>query len=64
MDLTGEPDGEPQRVGVAIADIFTGLYAAIAILAALRGREATGAGCHIDMALLDTPGRRCSPIRR
>ena len=54
MDLTGEPDGPPQKTGVAFADIFTGLYASVAILAALRGREATGAGCHIDMALLDT----------
>jgi crotonobetainyl-CoA:carnitine CoA-transferase CaiB-like acyl-CoA transferase len=54
MDLTGEPDGPPQKTGVAYADIFTGLYAANAILAALHGREATGAGCHIDMALLDT----------
>ncbi|HKR24560.1 MAG TPA: CoA transferase [Allosphingosinicella sp.] len=54
MALTGEPDGAPMRAGVAIADIVTGLYAANAILAALRGREATGTGCHIDMALLDT----------
>ena len=54
MDLTGDPDGEPQKIGVAFADIFTGLYAATAILAALRGREATGAGCHIDLALLDS----------
>lgn len=53
MDLTGEPDGDPQKIGVAFADIFTGVYAATAILAALRGRAATGAGCHIDMALLD-----------
>jgi crotonobetainyl-CoA:carnitine CoA-transferase CaiB-like acyl-CoA transferase len=53
MDLTGDPAGPPQRAGVAIADIFTGVYAAAAILAALRGREASGAGCHIDMALLD-----------
>jgi crotonobetainyl-CoA:carnitine CoA-transferase CaiB-like acyl-CoA transferase len=53
MDLTGAPDGEPMRAGVAVADLFTGLYASNAILAALRGREATGAGCHIDMALLD-----------
>jgi crotonobetainyl-CoA:carnitine CoA-transferase CaiB-like acyl-CoA transferase len=53
MDLTGDPDGEPQKTGVAVADIFTGVYASTAILAALRGREATGAGCHIDMALLD-----------
>ena len=54
MDLTGEPDGEPQKSGVAFADIFTGLYASTAILAALRGRDATGEGAHIDMALLDT----------
>jgi crotonobetainyl-CoA:carnitine CoA-transferase CaiB-like acyl-CoA transferase len=53
MDLTGEPDGAPQRVGVAFADIFTGVYASTAILAALRARDATGMGCHIDMALLD-----------
>jgi crotonobetainyl-CoA:carnitine CoA-transferase CaiB-like acyl-CoA transferase len=53
MDLTGASDGEPMRAGVAIADLFTGLYASNAILAALRGRDATGTGCHIDMALLD-----------
>ena len=53
MDLTGEPDGEPMKTGVAFADIFAGVYAATAILAALRGRDANGAGCHIDMALLD-----------
>ena len=53
MDLTGEPGGPPQKTGVAFADIFTGVYASAAILAALRGREATGKGCHIDMALLD-----------
>ncbi|WP_114951212.1 CaiB/BaiF CoA transferase family protein [Sphingosinicella terrae] len=54
MDLTGEPEGTPQKIGVAFADIFTGVYSATAILAALRGREETGRGCHIDMALLDT----------
>lgn len=54
MDLTGDPDGEPMKVGVAFADIFTGLYAALAILAALRRRDETGNGAHIDMALLDT----------
>ena len=54
MALTGTPDGAPMRAGVAIADLFTGLYAANAILAALRGRETTGKGCHIDLALLDT----------
>jgi crotonobetainyl-CoA:carnitine CoA-transferase CaiB-like acyl-CoA transferase len=53
MDLTGEPEGEPQKTGVAFADIFTGVYASTAILAAVRGRETTGAGCHIDMALMD-----------
>ena len=54
MDLTGAPDGEPQKVGVAYADIFTGLYAVVAIQAALAHRQATGQGQHIDMALLDT----------
>src|SRR5436305_1266453 len=54
MDLTGEPDGEPQKPGVAVADIFTGLYAVIAIQAALRRREITGRGAEIDMALFDT----------
>jgi crotonobetainyl-CoA:carnitine CoA-transferase CaiB-like acyl-CoA transferase len=54
MDLTGEPDGEPQKIGVAYADIFTGVYAVVGILAALRGRDATGEGCHVDMSLLDT----------
>ncbi|HEX2257975.1 MAG TPA: CaiB/BaiF CoA-transferase family protein, partial [Afifellaceae bacterium] len=54
MDLTGAPDGEPQKVGVAYADIFTGLYAAIAVQAALRRRDATAEGAYIDMALLDT----------
>ena len=54
MDLTGDPAGEPQKIGVAFADIFTGVYASNAILAALHGREKTGKGCHIDMALLDT----------
>jgi crotonobetainyl-CoA:carnitine CoA-transferase CaiB-like acyl-CoA transferase len=57
MSITGQPDGapgaEPMKVGVAVADIFTGLYAAIAILAALNRRHATGKGDHIDLALLD-----------
>jgi crotonobetainyl-CoA:carnitine CoA-transferase CaiB-like acyl-CoA transferase len=53
MDLTGDPAGEPQKIGVAFADIFTGVYASTAILAALRGRDATGQGAHVDMALLD-----------
>ncbi len=54
MSLTGEPDGTPQKAGIAYADVFTGVYSAVAILAALRQREATGVGAHIDMALLDT----------
>jgi crotonobetainyl-CoA:carnitine CoA-transferase CaiB-like acyl-CoA transferase len=54
MDLTGEPGGEPQKIGVAYADVFTGVYSVIAILAALRRRDETGEGCHIDMSLLDT----------
>lgn len=54
MDLTGDPNGEPQKVGVAFADIFTGLYGTIGVLAALRRRETTGEGGYVDMALLDT----------
>ncbi|HYD75116.1 CaiB/BaiF CoA-transferase family protein [Ramlibacter sp.] len=57
MSITGERDdlgGGPQKVGVAVADLFTGLYATVAILAALRHAERTGEGQHIDMALLDT----------
>ncbi|MET1110424.1 MAG: CaiB/BaiF CoA-transferase family protein [Allosphingosinicella sp.] len=54
MSLTGEPDGAPQKSGIAYADLFTGLYASVAILAALRERDRSGAGAHIDMALLDT----------
>ena len=54
MSLTGEPEGAPQKAGVAYADIFTGVYTTVAILAALRRRDATGQGAHIDMALLDT----------
>ncbi|MDP8914139.1 MAG: CoA transferase, partial [Pseudomonadota bacterium] len=54
MSLTGEPDGEPQKAGIAYADLFTGLYSTVAILAALRERDRTGKGAHIDMALLDT----------
>lgn len=53
MSLTGEPDGPPQKSGIAYADIFTGMYSAVAILAALRRRDVTGRGAHIDMALLD-----------
>ncbi len=53
MDLTGEPDREPQKIGVAFADVFTGLYATIAVQAALVTREKSGKGQWIDMALLD-----------
>ena len=54
MSITGEPDGAPQRAGVAITDIFTGVYATSAILAALHMRARTGKGQHIDMSLLDS----------
>ena len=54
MDLTGEPEGAPQKIGVAFADIMTGLYSVIAIQAALAMRERTDRGQQIDMALLDT----------
>ncbi|MBB3713633.1 crotonobetainyl-CoA:carnitine CoA-transferase CaiB-like acyl-CoA transferase [Limimaricola variabilis] len=53
MDLTGDPDGQPQKIGVAFTDIFTGLYSVIAIQAAVAAREKTGQGQHIDMALMD-----------
>jgi crotonobetainyl-CoA:carnitine CoA-transferase CaiB-like acyl-CoA transferase len=57
MSVTGERDdlgGGPQKVGVAVADLFTGMYATVAILAALRHAEKTGQGQQVDMALLDT----------
>ena len=57
MSVTGERDdlgGGPQKVGVAVADLMTGMYATVAILAALRHAERSGQGQHIDMALLDT----------
>ena len=54
MSLTGEPDGEPMKVGIGIADIMCGMYASSAILAALHHRHKTGEGQHIDLALLDT----------
>ncbi|ROR32455.1 CaiB/BaiF CoA transferase family protein [Inmirania thermothiophila] len=53
MSITGEPGGEPQKVGVALTDVLTGLYAAVAVLAALRERDRTGRGRHIDLALMD-----------
>ena len=54
MSLTGETEGEPMKVGVAIADVMCGMYATVAILAALRHRDATGEGQHIDLGLVDT----------
>ena len=54
MSLTGEPTGQPMKVGVGIADVMTGMYAAVGILAALRHRDETGQGQHIDISLLDT----------
>jgi formyl-CoA transferase len=58
MSITGKPDsepgGEPMRVGVAIADLFTGMYTAVSVISALYRREKTGEGAYIDMALFDT----------
>ena len=53
MSLTGEPDGEPMKVGVSIADLMSGMYAAVAILAAVRHQAATGEGQHCDISMLD-----------
>ena len=53
MSITGEANSQPQKVGVAVTDIFTGLYAVIAVQAALRSRDTTGLGQHIDLSLLD-----------
>jgi crotonobetainyl-CoA:carnitine CoA-transferase CaiB-like acyl-CoA transferase len=57
MSVTGEPDGKPgagpQKIGVALTDILTGLYTTIAALTAIANRDKTGEGCHVDMALLD-----------
>lgn len=60
MSITGAPDGQPQKVGVAVTDIFTGLYGVIGILAALRQRDDTGKGQHIDMSLLDCAVAICA----
>jgi crotonobetainyl-CoA:carnitine CoA-transferase CaiB-like acyl-CoA transferase len=54
MSITGEPEGSPQKAGVAIADLFTGLYGVIAIEAALIQRERSGRGQHLDLALFDS----------
>jgi crotonobetainyl-CoA:carnitine CoA-transferase CaiB-like acyl-CoA transferase len=53
MSITGEPNGEPVKVGVAVTDLFTGLYATVAILAALSHRDRSGVGQFIDLALFD-----------
>ncbi|WP_299689465.1 CoA transferase [uncultured Tateyamaria sp.] len=53
MSLTGAPEGAPMKVGVGIADVMCGMYATIGILAALRHRDATGEGQHIDLSLVD-----------
>lgn len=53
MSITGDPASQPQKAGVATTDVFTGVYASTAILAALHQRQSTGRGQHIDMALLD-----------
>ena len=53
MSVTGDPAGQPQKVGVAVTDIFTGIYACTGILAAAHQRQTTGKGQHIDMALMD-----------
>ena len=64
MSMTGHPDGVPgggpMKIGASIVDLATGLYAGIAILAALRERDASGRGQHIDMALFDTAAALCS----
>jgi glutaryl-CoA transferase len=54
MDLTGTAEGEPTRIGIPVSDIFTGVYSAVGILAALHERETTGKGCYIDSALVDS----------
>jgi crotonobetainyl-CoA:carnitine CoA-transferase CaiB-like acyl-CoA transferase len=54
MSITGDPDGTPQKVGVAVTDLMTGMYALAAILAALHERERSGLGQHIDLSLFDT----------
>ena len=53
MSITGENGGEPQKVGVAVTDLMTGVYATTAILAALHERHTSGRGCHIDASLFD-----------
>jgi glutaryl-CoA transferase len=54
MSITGEPDGPPMKIGVAVADVVCGLYATVAVLAAVRHRDLSGEGQYIDLGLLDT----------
>ena len=54
MSVTGEPDGEPQKAGIPVSDLIAGMYAGVAINAALRHREVTGEGQFIDIGMLDT----------
>ncbi len=54
MSITGDPGGQPMKVGVGISDIMCGMYAAVSVLAAIRHRDLTGKGQHIDLSLLDT----------
>jgi formyl-CoA transferase len=54
MSITGEPDGEPQKAGIAIVDVTTGLYACTAVLAALRERDASGQGQFVEVSLMDS----------
>jgi crotonobetainyl-CoA:carnitine CoA-transferase CaiB-like acyl-CoA transferase len=54
MSITGEPDGEPSKVGVAVVDVLAGLNAAVAVLAALQRRDRTGEGAHVEVSLLDS----------
>ncbi|MBM3485766.1 MAG: CoA transferase [Alphaproteobacteria bacterium] len=54
MSLTGEPDGDPQKVGVPIADLMAGMFATVSVIAAIRHRDRTGEGQYIDIGMLDT----------
>lgn len=54
MSITGDPDGVPTKVGVGIADVMCGMYATIGVLTALRHRDKTGVGQHVELALIDT----------
>jgi formyl-CoA transferase len=54
MTITGEPDGQPMKVGVAVADLMTAMFAGVSILAALRHRDLTGQGQHVDVSLLES----------